>query len=183
MRRILNGNKVYFKLIEAEDLKKRVVWLNDPDVQKTLHYDFPTSLARTKKWFDGIVLDRTRVEFSVFDLRSDEHIGFCGLLGIDVRVRKAEFHAAVGEKKFWGGGYGTEIYKLLVNYGFLELGLNRIYGYQNIDNEAAYHVVSKLGWKKEGTFRQDLFAHGRLYDRNVVAILRHEWESCSEYDF
>jgi len=72
---------------------------------------------------------------------------------------------------------------LVVNYGFLELGLNRIYGYQNTDNHAALHAVKNIGWRCEGTLIQDLWAHGRLYDRNVVSILRSEWETHRAYNF
>ncbi len=183
MRKILYGNKVYFKLIEFEDLNKRVEWINDPDVQASLHYDYPTSLARTKKWLDKVALDNTRVELSIFSVESQECIGFCGLININRAAGKAELHIFIGNKNLWGGGYGTEAYKLLANYGFIELGLNRIYLYQNTDNDAALHIVQKIGWVKEGTLRKDLFAHGKIYDRHVVSILRDEWQSEPAYDF
>ncbi len=183
MRNILAGKKIFFKLLEVEDLKKRVKWLNDDCVQASLHYDYPTSLSRTKKWFEKNLMDRNRIEFSIFTKEKKEQIGFCGFLDIDIRARKGEHYMVIGEIQYWGGGYGTESYKLLTNYGFAELGLNRIYGYQNIDNVAAKRVVEKLGWLKEGTLRQDLYAHGKLYDRNVVSILKEDWISNPIYEF
>jgi len=183
VRKMLSGNKIYFRSIEREDLVKRVEWINDPVVQATLHYDYPISLARTQKWFDNIVLDRSRVDFSIFILEPDEYIGFCGFLNIDRLVRKAELYMTIGNRTHWGKGFGSEAYKLLTNYGFLELGLNRIYGYQDIDNHAAFHIKEKLGWKREGILRQDLFAHGRICDRNVMSILREEWKANPIYDF
>ena len=183
MRKILSGNKICFRLVEKEDLISRVEWINDPSVQEGLHFDYPTSLARTQKWFETIVMNKTRVDFSIFLLESNEYIGFCGLRNIDHLVKKAGLYMVIGNKAYWGSGYGTEAYKLLTNYGFLELGLNRIYGYQNTDNHAAFNSTQKIGWKKEGTLRADLFAHGKVNDINVVAILKEDWEANPCYDF
>jgi RimJ/RimL family protein N-acetyltransferase len=183
MRRLIDGPRVKLRLIEQADLAKRAEWINDPVVQNSLHYDYPTSIARTLKWFDKIVLDSNRIDFSIFTSESGEYIGFCGFLNIDRVVKKAELHMVIGNRQYWGSGYGTEAYALLTNYGFLELGLNRIYGFQNVDNSAALAAVKKIGWIQEGTLRQDTYAHGKIYDRNVVSILREEWEKHARYDF
>lgn len=183
MRKILSSNKIFFRIVEEDDLEKRVEWINDPDVQQFLHYDYPTSLSRTKKWFEKIALDKTRVDFSIFNKKPKKYIGFCGFINVDMVVKKAEMYAVIGEKDYWGGGYGTEIYKLLTNYGFQELGLNRIYGYQDIENKAPQIICQKIGWSVEGCLRQDNFVHGKLYDRIIVSILRTEWGKNSSYDF
>ncbi|MFO7568623.1 MAG: GNAT family protein [Smithellaceae bacterium] len=182
MRKILCGPKVYLRLIEREDLAKRVAWINDPAVQATLNFDYPTSLARTQKWFEGIVQDKTRLDFSVCLLDSQEYIGIGGIVNIDHRVKKAELYFTIGNRDQWGKGSATEALILLTNYGFIELGLNRVYGYYNADNGKTSHITQKIGWKQEGTFRQDLVSHGKIHDRNVVAILKKEWENNPVYD-
>lgn len=176
---ILKGEKVYLKLIEEEDLKKRVEWINDSEIQDTLNYDTPTSYAKTKAWFNKILLDSTRREFSIFTVKNDEYIGFCGLFKIEVPIMKAELHCVIGNKKYHRGGFGTEAYKLLMDYGFIELGLNKIYGYQLVHNGAAHRVVEKLGWKRDGLLRQDIYSHGSIKDRWAVSVLREDWEQLS----
>lgn len=176
---LLTGKKVYLKLLEEEDLKKRVEWINDTDIQATLNYDVPTSYAKTKAWFNKILLDSSRREFSIFSTETNEHIGFGGLFGIQVPVMKAELHCVIGNKDFQRGGYGTEAYKLLMDYGFTELGLNKIYGYQLGHNSAAHRVVEKLGWKKDGLLRQDVYSHGTIKDRWIVSVLKEDWAKLS----
>lgn len=168
---------MYLKLIEERDLEKRVMWINDPAIQDTLNYDIPTSLAKTKAWFQKVLQDNSRREFSIFTIDGDEYIGFCGLFNIQVPVMKAELHCVIGNRDYQKGGFGTEAYSLLQDYGFEELGLNRIYGYQLGHNAAAHRVVEKLGWKREGLLRNDLFSHGIMKDRYVVAIIRQDWEA------
>ncbi len=178
---MLKGNKVYFRLLERTGLAKRVDWINDPGIQKTLNYDYPTSLARTEKWFDRVVMDLTRRDFEIYTVEGDEYIGFCGLMNIQAPVMKAELYAVIGNRDYWGGGYGTDTYKLLVNYGFKELGLNKIYGYQLTHNVGAHRVVEKLGWTTDGLLRQDLFSHGVIVDRYYVSILREDWLNHEAY--
>ena len=173
----LRGKKVYLKHIEEADMEKRAEWINDPIIQDTLNYDVPTSVSKTKAWFHKILLDSSRREFSIFTVDDNEYIGFCGLFNIQIPVMKAELHCVVGNRDYWRGGYGTEAYSLLQDFGFEELGLNRIYGYQLGHNAAAHRVVEKLGWKREGLLRNDLFSHGKLKDRYLVSIIRQDWEA------
>lgn len=178
---MLKGKKIYLRLLEKDGLQKRVEWINDPEIQKTLNYDYPSSLARTEKWFDKIVMNLSRRDFEVYTIEDDEYIGFCGLMNIQMPVMKAELYAVIGNKDYWRGGYGTDIYRTLVNYGFLELGLNKIYGYQLTHNEGAHRVVEKLGWKRDGLLRQDLYSHGKIVDRYIVSILREDWKKQDSY--
>lgn len=172
---MLSRGPVYLRLLESQDLPKRVEWINDPKVNEHLNMDVPTSLARTEKWLEKIADDMTRRDFSVFCSETDEYIGFCGLTSIEKPAMKAEHYIAIGDEKYRGSGYGPHVYALLMEYGFKELGLNRIYGYQPAHNTAAHKAVKKLGWRREGLLRQDFFLHGTLEDRYVVSILRDEW--------
>lgn len=178
---LLRGEKVYLRLIEEEDMPQRAAWINDADIQSTLNYDVPTSVSKTKAWFQKIQMDGSRREFSIFTTADDRYIGFCGIFNIQTPVMKGELHCVIGDHSFQHGGYGTEAYRLLTNYGFVELGLNRIYGYQLIHNAAAHRCVEKLGWKREGLLRQDIFSHGRLHDRYLVAITRDDWRALGVY--
>lgn len=177
MLNLLKGERAYLKRVERQDLEKRLQWINDPDVQATLNYtNWPVSLEQNNKWFDKVSTDMTRRDFSVFTLDGDEYIGSGGLMKIEYPVMKAELYVMIGDKQYWRGGYGTDAYIILVNYGFCELGLKRIYGYQHVDNHGAHRVVNKLGWQREGLLRQDIFSHGKIKDRYIVSILFEEWE-------
>lgn len=173
---LLKGKKVYLKLFEEQDIPNRVKWINDPAIQYTLNYDIPTSVSKTRRWFDNMVMNPNRREFSIFTVEGDRHIGFCGLINIEIPVMKAELHCVIGEKDYWSGGYGTEVYRILQDYGFRELGLNKIYGYQLLHNYGAHRVVEKLGWIREGLLRQDTYSHGTVKDVYVVSIIRKDWK-------
>ncbi len=181
MRNVLEGTKLKLCLIEKEHLKKRVEFINDPEVQQKLNYDYPTSLSKTEAWFSKIVLDPSRVEFTILEKEQSSIIGFCGYIKIDRLANKAEHHIFIGDKEFWGKGYGKEAYKILTNYGFIELGLNRIYGYQLEDNKIAQKTTKSIGWTKEGCLREDILSHGTIKNRFIISILKNEWKVNKNY--
>ncbi|HLR31298.1 MAG TPA: GNAT family protein [Fodinibius sp.] len=181
-RSILKSDRVELVLTEEEHLEKRVAYINDPELQKTLNFDYPTSLSKTRKWFNKTLLDNTRVDFSILDQKNKEMIGFCGFLNIEVPVMKAEVYIAIGNKDYWGKGYGREANKLLHNYGFIERGFNRIYSYHLAHNERMRKNSEALGKKIEAHFRESIYSHGELKDQYLAAILRSEWENNEAYD-
>lgn len=181
-RQILVGERIKLVALEKAHLPYRVDFINDPDVQSTLNFDYPTSLSKTEAWFSKICLSPSRAELTIIDLQSDSVIGFAGYIDISYKASKAEHYIFIGDKNYWSKGYGSEAYKLLTNYGFKQLGLNRIFGYQLEDNVKAEKCVLGLGWTIEGLLRDDIFSHGKIKSRKVISILRDEWLINNKYD-
>lgn len=177
----LTGKRISLALLEREHLKKRVEFLNDPEVQATLNFDYPTSLAKTEAWFSKNVLASNRVDFAFISNETADTIGFGGFINVNAKARKAELYIFIGDKSCWGKGFGRDGYKLLVNYGFAEMGLDRIYLYQLADNTRAIKATEALGWQTEGLLRQDIWSHGELKDQYVLSILRDEWKGNEVY--
>lgn len=173
MQNWTEGQKCRLIPVERTHLSHRVRWLNDPEVQATLNFDYPLSLAKTQKWFDKIITDPTRRDFTVAS--KDALIGIAGALNIDYRSRKAELYCTIGEKSYWGRGIATEVYQLLTRYAFMELGLRRLYIYTNSD--AAARIMDKLGWTLEGTLRQDIWSHGHYVDRRIYSLLKSDLDA------
>jgi RimJ/RimL family protein N-acetyltransferase len=173
----LRGKRMSLQLLERDHLKKRVEFLNDPEVQRTLNFDYPTSLAKTEAWFSKNVLSPDRVDFVFVRNEDSAIIGFGGFININIKSQKSEMYIFIGDKECWGSGFGRDGYKLLVNYGFAELGLERIYLYQLTENERAVKATAALGWKTEGLLRRDIWSHGELKDQYLLSILREEWVS------
>lgn len=168
------GEKIYIGPVEVPHIENRVKWINDPQVQATLNFDVPVSVVGTEQWLRRAAADAGRRDFSIFSM-AGEYIGFGGFLGIDWRLRAGELYVTIGNTSYWGGGYGTDAYRTITRFGFEELGLNRIWGYQLLHNEGAHRIVEKLGWTREGCLRQAKWSHGKTVDAYVVSILRHDW--------
>ena len=106
----------------------------------------------------------------------NRHIGNCGLEGTDPTNRNACFGIFIGEPDARCQGYGTEATKLLLEYGFQELNLHRIYLTVFSFNDRARRSYEKAGFVLEGTRREDYYRHGRYHGTHVMGILKSEWE-------
>ena len=174
---MLKGKSIYLRLLCREDLKARVEWINDEENIKTLLFDWPTSIEKTEKWFSNVVFDNTKLNFSIVDKETDELVGMTGLLNIDRINHHAQLYITIGNKKYRGRHIPDEVIPLVLEYGFSELELKKIYLYTLPDNERGRHVYERNGFKLDGVLRQQVYCRGRQQDLYVQSILKEEFES------
>lgn len=164
---------VTIRRFEKKDIPKKVEWINNPANNRYLHYDIPISVSGTEKWFDSHVGDESRYD-AVIEA-DGVPVGTIGLLSIDRKNCKAEYYIAMGETDYKGKGVAKEASRLILEYGFERLGLNRIYLFTEVENESAQKLFEKVGFIKEGIIRRDIFSHGKFVDRIAYGVLKEEW--------
>lgn len=174
---MLYGNRIRLRAIEREDIPTFVRWFNDPEVRQHIQMYEPLSRAQEEKWFQAQLERKDEFVFAVEALAEGAwvHIGNTGLHRLDWKNRKAVLGIAIGEKAFWGQGYGTEAVRVLLRFAFLELGLHRVEVEVYAYNTRAIRCYEKAGFRQEGTRREALFRDGRWHDVYVMGILREEF--------
>ena len=176
---MIYGNRIRLRGIERDDLPIFVRWFNDPDVRENLLMHLPMSLVEEEKWFEGVLNQPAAERPMVIEAKIDgiwTAIGNLGIFTIDPRIRKAEVGIAIGEKRYWNQGYGTEAMKLLLKHGFNTLNLNRISLDVYETNPRAIRAYEKAGFKEEGRLREGHYFNGKYIDIIVMSVLRSEWQ-------
>ena len=106
-------------------------------------------------------------------LPDDTLIGHTALYNFNAPARSAELMLMIGGSNV-GQGYGTVATKMIVDFGFREMGLNRIglgiWAY----NERALRTFSRAGFREEGRHRQAGFHDGAFHDRILMSLLAKE---------
>lgn len=115
-----------------------------------------------------------RYPFAVRTLAEDKLIGFFGLY-VELVHGTGWVGIGIGERDFWGKGYGTDMMKVCLRYAFSELGLQRVALGLHAYNERALRSYEKAGFRLEGRTRQDVLREGRRSDTLWMGILREEW--------
>lgn len=155
-----------------EDVPLKVEWINNPENNQYLHYDIPLSLEKTCNWFrcknDDVRRD-CMIEYQGIP------VGLIGLLAIDKVSVKAEFYISMGETEYKRRGIATEATRLMLDYAFTELQLNKVYLNVDAANLGACALYEKVGFTCEGVFKEDLLHRGRLVDRKRYAMLKKEY--------
>lgn len=78
-----------------------------------------------------------------------------------------------------GKGVMTEAVRLLTDYLFKTMLINRLEIHMNVANVASEKVAINCGYLKEGIARGASFSRGKHIDVAIYALLRHEWEQLS----
>jgi RimJ/RimL family protein N-acetyltransferase len=63
----------------------------------------------------------------------------------------------------------------MLDYGFNQLGLNKIWLRVEVDNEKAIKSYKRMGYVEEGILRQDRLRKGVFVDRLRMSILKEEY--------
>ncbi|MEV8020035.1 GNAT family N-acetyltransferase [Streptomyces sp. NPDC086554] len=76
----------------------------------------------------------------------------------------------------WGVGYGVETVRLLLEVGFGELELHRIWGARSPRNSASAKTMLMAAMREDYTIREHIQKAGQWRDSVVHTILRQEWQ-------
>ena len=174
----LVGTKCYLSPPIPEDAARWTAWLNDLEVAIPLGdeaYTQPT-LGEQQEIIDGISKGHYHI-FTIVAREGDEPIGRCGLFGIDQVNRRAMLGIFIGEKAYWGQGFGQDAIALLLDYGFGLLNLNSIMLGTMAFNERAINCYRKVGFREIGRRREARIVGEKKYDVVLMDILAEEFES------
>jgi len=180
MKDLFRGELIRFMLEEPETYAKAEVrWQRDTELHRLADGD-PAQLNSEKKireWFEKQSEEgfkSQRYSFSVRTLAEDKFIGHLGLW-MDLIHSEAWVGLGIGEREFWGKGYGTDMMKLCLQYAFLELCVARVSLGLHEYNPRALKSYEKCGFRLEGRTRQDVMREGKRTDSLWMGILREEW--------
>jgi len=171
------GEKCYLRgLAPADANATYAAWLNDYEVTKYLEVGrFPMTEADLLSFLEGRTNNHTGVLFAICDLKTDQHIGNVALNHIHPVHRRADFGILIGEKSFWGKGYGTEATRLIIDYGFRRLNLHSIWLGVLAANIPAKRSYEKIGFVVDGKNRQAWWADGQWHDVYQMSLLASEY--------
>lgn len=168
--------------MRAEDAKHQLRWRNDPEVVRLAAAGDPrfgpTTAEALAERFERILrLDpREAGMLTVEETSGGRPIGLVDYRGLDPYEGVAEVGVAIGERKFWDRGYGSEALGLLVDHLFGAFPLHRIELDTWSGNPRAARAFTRLGFREEGRRRAAVLVAGVRYDRLLFGMLRDEWE-------
>lgn len=145
-------------------------------------------LRRWLPWVDAVrcVADssvhvRNGLELRRLGLRLDYSIRLHGRMIGSLAYHVLQPAHRLGVIGYWlaqdatGHGYMTAAVRRLVEYGFVDLALNRIEVRVAVGNCTSQEICTRLGFKEEGVLREAEWLHDHFVDLRVNALLRSEW--------
>lgn len=170
----LVGEKTVLRPGEDNDLQYLFKWYNDAELNK---------LAG---WSDSkVTVDKLRYNLYrsygsdpmnlMIDDEDGRPIGTIQLYDFNDQDKSCKLGIRIGDRNYWGKGYGEDAVNTLLEYAFMQLDLYRVtlkvYEY----NERAARCYVKCGFKHEGRTRQSAYIDGAFYDELIMGALKSEF--------
>lgn len=176
-------SKVFLSPIEMSDVDRYYAWTNDHDVTRFLMIRFPTTRKQEETWCAGSAASAQpeNIVLAIIEKKGGTHIGSIGLHRISWGNRSATTGAMIGDKRFWGAGYGSHAKLLLLKYAFDELGLHSIESRVAAFNGRSAAYNKKCGYLEVGRMPERTFRDGKFHDEIVMetrpTLFRPIWKS------
>ncbi len=180
MRDLLRGELVHLTAENPEVWAEGFArWNMDTGWQRFLDSDPPRlfSVKKYKEWMEKGLEREGSNEMMLAIRRLDDEalIGFIGLFNLFQQHGDTLVAIAIGERKYWSKGYGTDAMRVMLQYAFDELNLRRVGLIVFEYNPRAIRSYEKAGFKPEGRVRGAMLRDGQHWDFLYMGILREEW--------
>lgn len=170
----------YLSLLEINDADELydLINRNRDHIGEWLKFPSITLRADDSKAF----IERTRIRYAKDEgywlgiWCEGKLVGSIGYLYLDQEDKKTEIGYWLG-KEYEGKGFITKSIKVLINYAFDELNLNKIEIGVATENKKSLAIPEKLGFKREGELRDYEYINGRFLDRIVYGLKANEWRN------
>ncbi len=176
---MLKGDKVILRAITREDLPRLCEFNNDVEVELAGGGDppMPQSLARLQAEFDQDSAKGGR-DGARFAIEADGRlIGTCGYHNVIETDRTCELGIGIGDKDFWGRGYGSDAVRVILDYAFRLRNMRRVWLRVRGNSERATRAYRSCGFVEEGRLREHVWSAGQYVDLVVMGVLRSEWQA------
>jgi RimJ/RimL family protein N-acetyltransferase len=167
---------MHLRALTRDDLLRQWEFNNDLEVELAGGGDppMPQSLERLQADYDREAAKGGRND-ATFAIDVDgQFIGACGLFNVNPTARTCELGIAIGDKAYWGQGYGREAVRLLVEYAFRYRNFRKVWLWAHAANDRAIRAYQAAGFVEEGRLRQHVWSNGRYDDVVCMGVLREE---------
>ena len=165
------GLRVRLAPLTAEDGPSLFRWINDRELVHLSAAFHPVHAEHHAAWMREAINRTDAAIFAIRVKRGDRLIGVCQLHSISAVHRNAELQIRIGDGRARGRGYGTEAVRLLVDFGFRDLNLHRVWLRFFRGNTRALRTYAAAGFVKEGVMKDGAFVDGRFVDVVVMGRL------------
>lgn len=170
---------VFLRPFKEEDTFLINKWRNDYEVQRLTGGPIKfVSLEMEREWVRKKMLNNTSELYLAICLNEESHkmVGYLSLNNID-HLNKCAFAGGIviGDREFRDGVTSIEAMKLLLEYSFFQLNLNRIGASCLTSHYYSPFLLMALGFQKEGLEREAIYKNGKYQDKILFSLLKKEY--------
>lgn len=174
----IRTERMVLRDFRAEDFEAVHAYASDPEVVRFMPWG-PNDEDETRKFFERVAADceaqpRTELGLAIEFPPEGGVVGSIALHPADLPNRTMMMGYCL-RRDLWGRGLVFEAARALLDVGFGQLSLHRIFATCDVRNTGSWRVMEKLGMRREGVLLKDRLIRGEWRDTYVYAVLAEEW--------
>lgn len=155
-------NDVSIRKFTFDDIPLKIKWINDPKINKHLHYDIPLEYEKTCLWFENAVKNPNRYD-AIIEYEGNP-IGIVGFTQVDTENNCAEDYLVIGDTSYWGKGIAMKAGILNTLYATKYMHLDYLFGMIEYNNISSLNQAIRRGGKFDCLIPGYYKKEGRLID-------------------
>jgi len=175
---IPKGELTNIRELKWGDLKLLQKWYNDSDVAYWafgVKNDEQKSVGEFERWY--ISRSSSEIKRYIIETKDGKAIGSISYRNYDRKNKVVTLGIHIGEKQFWGKGFGTDAIREFIKFLFNSLDINRIELDTFDDNIRAIKAYQKCGFRIEGVLREARLIDGKFHDIIIMGMTRKDFET------
>ncbi|MFB4168220.1 GNAT family N-acetyltransferase [Virgibacillus sp. JSM 102003] len=173
---LFSGERVRLRKMSSEDASTYHRWRNDIEIMHFADSSLDVfTYADTEKFVKNITESNNSRIYMIEELEANNPIGITSLINIDYGNRNAECNISIGDKSYWGKGFGQESFRLLLDFAFNELNLHKVYLRVFSFNKGAIKLYQKLGFYEEGELIEQFYRDGSWHNVIFMGLLKRNY--------
>jgi RimJ/RimL family protein N-acetyltransferase len=170
---MIEGHLTSLRAIEEADLEQLLAWRNRPELRRYFREYRELNSTQQRQWFESKVNgDPCTRMFAIIERTSGRLLGAAGLCYIDWVNRTADFSIYLGADGLYiDERLAPDAAVTMANFGFNELGLNRLWSEIYSFDTPKTSFFQRLGFSLDGRHRQSHWAEGAWHDSLYFSLL------------
>ncbi|MGI2328267.1 GNAT family N-acetyltransferase [Planococcus sp. YIM B11945] len=178
MKITMQTQTVYYREMIGEDWRHVHEYASQEIVSKYQPWG-PNTQKESQAFVEEVIKEakrkpRIRFVFAIVLKATGKTIG-AGEFNIRDATNKTGEIGYIVNPEYWGKGIATEAARFLLDFGFAERGMHRIFATCDPKNAPSHKVLEKIGMQKEGLMREDILMKDGWRDSLLFSILKPEW--------
>ena len=171
----LQGNTIYLRALEPEDLAFVYAIENDESIWEVSHTQTPYSKFLIRQYLENAyqdIYEAKQLRLAICKKGNDEAIGLIDLFDFDPKNRRAGVGIIIQDEANRKSGFGKEALGLVINYAFQQLQLHQLYANIGTENTASLALFTTFGFEKIGVKKDWNFIHNAFHDEALFQLIK-----------
>lgn len=166
------------KMTVADVCDDYLTWINDPQVNEFLESKYTVwTMASLKDYVRSFENSKDKFLFTINDLHSNKYIGNGAISSVNYNTEVFYFGLFIGDQNYWGKNAAFETSMLLLQFGFEELNMRKVFGGAYANQLASRFVLKRVGMQQEAKLKEMSRYKDKFVDQVIYSLHKNEWNT------